>query len=278
MRIDVHQHFWRYNPVDYGWIDDSMPGLKHDFLAEHLAPILAENQIDGVIAVQARQTVNETEWLLSLAGANEWIEGVIGWIDLQAPAAQVQAQLEKYSRNPKFKGVRHVVQDEPDDQFMLRPEFLRGLSLLRAFDLAYDLLILPRHIPVAIEVVSRFPDQRFVLDHIAKPLIKDRMLSPWREAVSQLATYSNVWCKLSGMVTEAAWKQWQPADFRPYLDIVFDAFGANRLMFGSDWPVCTLSASYAQVLALIQDYLQPFSAQTQASIFGDNAAAFYKIE
>lgn len=276
MRIDSHQHFWRYNPVDYGWMSDQMSGLKRDRLPEDLKPLLAQAALEGTVAVQARQTVSETEWLLELSDHHALIQGVVGWLDLCSP--HLQDQLEKYAGHPKLKGLRHLVQDEPDDQFMLRPEFLNGLGLLAHFNLTYDLLLSPRHLPAAIEVVQRYPRQRFVLDHIAKPLIREHILEPWQTHLRTLARFDNVYCKISGMVTETAWQQWQVADFKPYLDVVFDCFGVDRLMFGSDWPVCTLSADYAQVVSIIQDYLLGWPAEAQDKIFGRNAAEFYRID
>ena len=275
MRIDAHQHFWRYDSGEYGWINDAMADLKRDFLPDDLSPLLEQFAIDGTVAVQARQTLQDTEWLIALSDANEWIKGVVGWVDLQSPT--VSAELEAYAQRDKFKGVRHIVQDEPDDQFMLRPEFLRGLGMLPEFNLTYDILVHPKQLPAAIEVVKRFPNQKFVLDHIAKPLIKDKVLAPWERDIRQLASFTNVSCKVSGMVTETNWEQWKPADFYPYLDVVFDCFGADRLMFGSDWPVCTLSGTYEQVISLVQDYIQPLSPETHAKIFGENAVHFYNL-
>jgi L-fuconolactonase len=276
MRIDSHQHFWRYNPVDYGWMSDKMSTLKQDRLPEDLKPLLIQSGIDGTVAVQARQIESETEFLLGLADQYPFILGVVGWLDMRAP--QFTSQLEKCASHPKLKGLRHVVQDEADDQFMLHPEFLKGLSLLADFDLTYDLLLLPRHLPVAVEVVRKFPNQRFVLDHIAKPLIGARVLAPWQDDIRALAKFENVSCKVSGMVTETPWRDWQTADFKPYLDVVFDCFGVERLMFGSDWPVCTLSADYGQVVSIIQDYVQDLPVEAQDKIFGRNAAEFYRID
>ncbi|MBC8446055.1 MAG: amidohydrolase family protein, partial [Chloroflexi bacterium] len=215
MKIDAHQHFWHYNPDEHVWMTDAMSGLKRDFLPADLAPLLAQVGLDGSIAVQARQTLQETEWLLELADRRDFIKGVVGWVDLRS--ADVEAQLATYAQHPKLKGVRHVVHDEPDDEFMLRAEFLRGLGKLQALGLAYDLLLFPKHLPVAVEVVKQFPAQRFVLDHIAKPFIKDKVVSPWDEQLRELAQFDNVYCKVSGMVTEADTENWQPADFRPYL-------------------------------------------------------------
>ena len=275
MKIDAHQHFWHYNPDEHVWMTDAMSGLKRDFLPADLAPLLAQVGLDGSIAVQARQTLQETEWLLELADRRDFIKGVVGWVDLRS--ADVEAQLATYAQHRKLKGVRHVVHDEPDDEFMLRAEFLRGLGKLQALGLAYDLLLFPKHLPVAVEVVKQFPAQRFVLDHIAKPFIKDRVISPWDEQLRGLAQFDNVYCKVSGMVTEADWQRWQPADFRPYLDIVLDCFGVERVMFGSDWPVCTLAGTYEEVFQIVQGYIQQLSGEIQGKILGGNAAGFYGV-
>jgi len=275
MRIDSHQHFWRYNPVDYGWMSDKMGGLKQDRLPDDLKPLLAQSGIEGTVAVQARQTESETAFLLELADQYKIIQGVVGWLDMRAP--EFKSQLEKYAGHPKLKGLRHVVQDEADDQFMLRPDFLNGLSLLADFNLTYDLLLWPKHLPVAVEVVRKFPNQRFVLDHIAKPLIAEQVMAPWEADIRALAAFENVSCKVSGMVTEATWRGWRAADFKPYLDVVCDCFGIDRLMFGSDWPVCTLSAEYGQVVGLVGDYVQGLSLEAQDKIFGRNAAEFYQL-
>lgn len=275
MKIDAHQHFWHYRPEEFGWIDDAMSAIKRDFLPNDLAPLLQATGMDGSVVVQARQTLEETEWLLQLADQYPFIKGVVGWVDLRHP--RVEEQLERFNAHPKFVGVRHIVHDEPDDQFMLLPEFIRGLRTLGRFDLTYDILIFPRHLSVAHEVVRMFPDQPFVLDHIAKPFIKDGIIAPWDDGLRQLAAFPNVTCKLSGMVTEANWHGWQPADFRPYLDIVLEAFGPHRLMIGSDWPVCTVAGTYAEVVGIVFDYVRALSADEQAAILGGNAQSFYKL-
>ena len=275
MDIDTHQHFWQYNPAEYAWISAAMPGLKRDLLPPDLKPLLDANSIGGTVAVQARQSLAETEWLLALADADPFILGVVGWVDLQSP--KVGEQLRRFAGRPKLVGVRHVVHDEPDDQFMLRPAFLRGLEALAEFDLAYDLLLFPKHLPVAAQVVRMFPRQRFVLDHIAKPFIKAGTRSPWDTDLRALARFDNVSCKVSGLVNEAAWCQWTPDDFKPYLDVVFDCFGTSRLMFGSDWPVCTLSAHYHEVVGLVRDYLQDLPADVGARVMGSNAVAAYRL-
>jgi L-fuconolactonase len=274
MQLDSHQHFWQYSPAEYPWISDRMATLKRDFLPEDLHPLLKSIQFDGCIAVQARQSLEETKWLLELAEKHEFIKGVVGWVDLLSD--KLPEQLQSFGKHPKLVGVRHVLHDEPDDEFMLRPQFRRGISQLREFDLTYDLLLFPKHLTPAMQLVKEFPDQPFVLDHIAKPLIAEGRVSPWREDLRQLAKFPNVCCKLSGMVTEARWRQWQPADFRPYMDIVFEAFGSDRLMIGSDWPVCTVSGDYGPTMQLVIDFAQQFPIEVKARILGDNCARFYR--
>ncbi|MBI5799262.1 MAG: amidohydrolase family protein [Verrucomicrobia bacterium] len=275
MTIDSHQHFWRYTAADYPWMTEKLASLRRDYLPEALAPELARAGLDGCVAVQAQQTVAEARWLLSLADAHPFIKGVVGWVDLESES--VEEQLAELARHPRFVGVRHVVQDEPDDNFMLRPAFQRGIGKLREFNLAYDILIFPKQLPAAFQLVANFPEQRFVLDHIAKPFIRDGTLSPWREQIRELAKAPNVCCKISGMVTEAKWEGWRAEDFRPYLDVVFAAFGAERLMFGSDWPVCMLAGSYAQVHGLVEDYTRALTTEALAKFFGGNAETFYQL-
>ena len=275
MHIDSHQHFWQYDPTHQVWMTDRMNVLRRDYLPDELRPLLAAIGFSGTIAVQARQMVEETEWLLSLSDENDLIRGVVGWVDLRS--AKLRGQLEKYAKHPKLVGVRHVVHDEPDDNFMLLPDFRRGIAQLREFGLTYDLLLFPRHLPVAAKLVAEFPEQPFVLDHVAKPAIRDRRVSPWKEDLQTLARFENVYCKLSGLVTEAAWRGWRPEDFRRYLDIVVEAFGVRRVMIGSDWPVCTLSGDYAAVMEIVIDYVEQFPAEVRDEILGGNCARFYHI-
>ena len=253
MKIDAHQHFWRYDRAQYGWIDDSMAALRRDFLPADLQPELERAGIDACIAVQARQSLEETRWLLELADANPFIAGVVGWVDLQAE--DVREQLEAFAPSSKLVGIRHVVQAEADDRFLLKPSFCRGISMLEDVDLAYDILIYPRHLGVASEFVSRFTRQRFVVDHMAKPDIRHGEIDAWERGIRALAEFPHVCCKLSGLVTEASWRAWTPEDLRPYLDVAFECFGAARLMIGSDWPVCTLAGDYSRTLAVVTDYL-----------------------
>lgn len=274
MRIDAHQHFWNYSAAAYPWIPPGSP-LQRDWLPEDLLALQTPLGLDGSIAVQARQSLEESRWLLELADRQPSIKGVVGWVDLRE--REVDAQLARLAAHPKFRGVRHVVQDEPDDRFMLREDFLRGIGRLREFGLTYDILIFPKQLPAAIELVRRFPEQPFVLDHIAKPFIKAGALEPWAAQIRELAQSPNVWCKVSGLVTEADWAAWKAADFKPYLDVVFGAFGVERLMFGSDWPVCLLAGSYGRVFRLAADYAAQFSAADQAGFAGSNAAKFYGL-
>jgi L-fuconolactonase len=276
MHIDAHQHFWNYDPRAYQWIDETMTPLRRDFLPADLQDELEREGFQGSVAVQARQSLQETRWLLELAAQSPFILGVVGWVDLRSP--QAAAHLERLAQNPKLVGIRHIVQSEPDDRFLLQPDFLRGISLLAEFDLAYDILIYPKHLTVAAEFVRRFPEQRFVLDHLAKPEIKSGTINAWNKGMAELAAYPNVYCKLSGLVTEADWNRWKPEDMRPYLDAAFERFGANRLLIGSDWPVCTLAGSYARVMGLVKDYLSGHSEQEREAILGGNAKRFWRLK
>ena len=276
MKLDSHQHFWEYNPDEYPWMQgEKMNPIRGDFGPADLERLQSKLGLDGSIAVQARQSMKESRWLLDLAKQDPRIKGVVGWVDLRSD--ELEAQLEELSPNKAFVGVRHVVHDELDDEFMLRPEFLRGIGKLHGYGMTYDLLLFPKHLPVAVDVVKQFPEQPFVLDHIAKPFIKDGGLSPWYKEISELAAFPNVYCKVSGMVTEAAWRAWNKRDFRPYMDIVFDAFGEDRLMFGSDWPVCLLSADYDEVLQLVTDYVKERGNSVFEKVMGENAARFYGV-
>jgi len=276
MNIDAHQHFWSYSAAEYDWINDEMAVLQRDFLPQDLEPLLRANGIGGSIAVQARQSLEETRWLLELARQNNFIRGVVGWVDLRSQ--DLSAQLDALADEDKLVGVRHVVQGEPDDEFMLRPEFRRGIARLKEYGLMYDLLLYPKHLPVAAKLVGEFPQQGFVLDHIAKPLIADGVLEPWASDIRALARFDNVTCKLSGMVTEARWRRWKPLDFRPYLDVVLEAFGPGRLMIGSDWPVCTVSADYGTTLSLVQDFIATLSADEGAAILSGTCTRAYRLD
>jgi|SRR5436190_3604048 len=276
MRIDAHQHFWRFNLAEFGWIDDSMAVLRRDFLPNDLKPELDRIGFDGSINIQARQSLEETRFLLDLAKSAPFVLGVVGWVDLRSP--KVREQLKEFAGNPKFVGVRHVVQYEPDDRFLMQPDFLRGIAALEEFNLTYDILIFPKHLRVAAEFVERFPRQRFVLDHLAKPFIKAGRVHPWDSDLGELAKFPNVFCKLSGMVAEADIKNWKPENLTPYIDIAFQCFGSERLMIGSDWPVCTAAGSYSQVMHVVLDYLSKHPAKVQDAVLGGNAARFWKLK
>jgi L-fuconolactonase len=274
MRIDAHHHFWKYNPGEYGWIDDSMAVLRRDYLPRDLQGEIAAAGVDGVVSVQARQSLDETRWLCEMAAEHSFIQGVVGWVPL---VKDVKARLETLAHCHTLKAVRHVVQDEPDDQFLLRDDFNRGIDALGDFWLAYDILIFERHLPQAIEFVDRHPHQTFVLDHLAKPRAKDHQLEPWATHIRQLAERENVYCKFSGLATEADWKQWSEAELRPYWDVVLDAFSPRRLMFGSDWPVCLLATGYRSWYDLCCRFASELSTEEQTRFFGGTASEAYRL-
>ena len=276
MIIDAHQHFWHYDPVRHGWITDSMAILRRDFLPPDLEPELVQNGVDACVLVQAEQSERETEFLLQLADRSEKIAGVVGWIDLASP--NIAEKLKQYAQFTKLRGFRHIVQDEPDDRFLLREEVVRGIQALNHFGHTYDILIYPKQLPAALELVSRLPGHKFVIDHLAKPLIRENILEPWASQMRAIAKYPNVYCKVSGLVTEANWTGWTEQDFRPYLDVVREAFGAKRLMFGSEWPVCLLASSYSRVKKLVEGYSRNFSSEECEQIFGGTATHFYGLE
>lgn len=276
MNIDAHQHFWNYNQKEFDWIDDSMAAIRRNFLPQDLEPELKASGFGGSIVVQTRQTLEETRWLLELAERNSSVLGVVGWADLRSP--DIRLQLKSLTRNTKLVGLRHIVQSEPDERFLLQPDFLRGIAALEEFGLAYDILIYSRHLPAAIEFVQRCPGQRFVLDHLAKPPIKAGEIDSWAKGIRALGASPNVLCKLSGLVTEADWRHWEPGHITPYLDVALDSFGPERLMIGSDWPVCLVAASYARVMQIVKDYIAPLSAASQAAVLGGNAARFWRLK
>jgi L-fuconolactonase len=274
-RIDSHQHFWQFDAERDAWITPDMAAIRRDFLPEDLAPLLEQHGLDGCVAVQASQSEAETDWLLQLTAQHDFIKGVVGWVDLRAE--NVAERLAHYAQFEKLKGFRHVLQGEADRALMLRPEFRHGVAALAAHSFTYDLLVLPDQLGYAAELAAMFPTQPFVLDHLAKPLIKAGELEPWRRDIQALAAHGNVSCKVSGMVTEADWQHWQPADFQPYLDVVFEAFGPGRVMFGSDWPVCNVAGGYGRMHALVADYVAQLTSTEQAQFWGDNAAHFYNL-
>lgn len=275
LRIDSHQHFWKYDPVRYDWIDDSMSVIQKNFLPEDLEPILKVNGFDGCVTVQSHQSEAENEFQLANANQYGFIKGVVGWVDLQSP--KIEERLEYYQQFKKLKGFRHVLQGESQRDFMLRPDFLRGINLLKKYDYTYDILILPDQLGYTAEFIAKFPEQRFVIDHIAKPDIKQQKLKDWEKDIKAVAAFKNVYCKVSGMVTEADWQNWQPADFNNYLGVVTESFGTNRLMYGSDWPVCKVAADFEQVVNIVKDYFSAFSQTEQQAFFGGNAIEFYNI-
>jgi L-fuconolactonase len=276
MRIDSHMHFWKYTAAEYGWIDDAMAALRRDLLPKDAEPLVRAAGFDAVVAVQARQTLEETRWLLELADEHPFIAGVVGWVDLQSE--QARSQLERFARNPKLVGIRHVVQGELDDRFLLKPEFGRGIELLEEFGLAYDILIYTRHLPVAAEFAKRFPKQRFVLDHLAKPPIKDAKIKDWERDLRALAEQPHVMAKLSGLVTEADWKAWTPGQLERYLDVAVEAFGPRRLMVGSDWPVCTVAGDYGRVMGAFKEYVAELADDERDAILGGNAVRFWNLK
>jgi L-fuconolactonase len=275
MCIDAHQHFWIYNQREYDWIDEPMASIRRDFLPADVKPELDHAGFDGSVLVQVRQTLEETRWLLELAEDNPFILGVVGWVDLRSPG--LHADLKSFAGRSKLVGIRHIVQSEPDD-FLLAPDFLRGISILEEFDLAYDILIYTKHLSRAAKFVERFPRQRFVLDHLAKPPIKSGAVDVWARGIRELAAFPNVCAKLSGLVTEADWQAWKSEDIRPYLDVAFECFGPARLMIGSDWPVCTVAASYAQVIDLVNHYMSSYATEARAAVLGGNAASFWRLK
>lgn len=275
MTIDSHQHFWHYEPVKHSWIDDEMAVIRRDFTPQDLIQELTKNNVDGCVAVQADQTEAETDFLIDLASKNSFIKGIVGWVDLRSTT--VEESLEKYASVKKVKGFRHVVQGEPDHNFLLRPAFINGIAALEKHSFTYDILIFPHQLGAALEFVSRFPNQKFVIDHIAKPYIKDGFFDGWATLIKAIAKYENVFCKVSGMITEADYGNWTKAQLRPYLDVVFEAFGSHRILYGSDWPVCLVAGSYAEVKTIIIDYIANFSAEEQKNIMGHNAMQFYNL-
>ena len=274
MIIDSHQHFWNYNPERDTWIDESMQALKKNFLPENLKPILIDNGIDGCISVQADQSYDETEFLLECASNNKFIKGVVGWVDLCSP--DLEKKLKRYSTDKKFKGVRHIVQSE-SKEYLLRKDVQAGISKLSNFNLTFDLLVTPIQLQSAIKLVKTFPDQKFVLDHIAKPRISEPLSKTWVNDIINLSKQDNVFCKISGLVTETKGYNFLEADFLPFLDIIFQYFGFDRIMYGSDWPVCLLAAEYKKVLDIITDYLSSYDSKTREKIMGTNAQIFYNL-
>ncbi len=275
-RIDAHQHFWEVGRFSYPWMPQPPSVLCRNYLPENLEPILSRNRFAGTVAVQATHDVNETEWLLKLAGTYPSIRGVVGWVNLTDPG--VGHILDRLQRNPSFKGVRHMVQDEPDTEWLLREDVIRGLVEVQSRDLAYDLLIHPRHLPTIPRLVDRVPRLRMVIDHIAKPPIASGQTEGWEKDMARVACIPHVFAKLSGMITEADHAGWQVQDLRPFVQHVYQAFGADRLMFGSDWPVCLLAGTWKEVLAAFTQALGALPVPTREKLLGGTASAFYRLE
>lgn len=275
MIIDAHQHFWKYDAARHAWITDAMSAIKRDFMPEEFERECDANAVDGSIVVQVEQSEEETHFLLGLAESHKRILGVVGWVDFRSPS--VEEKLQYFSQFKKLCGFRHIAEAEPDE-FLVGRDFIQGIAALRGRNFVYEILIYPKQLPAAIDLVSRFPEQRFVVDHAAKPLIKAGSREPWSSYIKTIAQNRNVFCKVSGLVTEADWVHWKPEDIRPYLDVVFESFGPERLMFGSDWPVCLLAANYGQVKQLAEAYVETHAAAHQENIFGRNAIRFYGLE
>jgi len=269
MITDSHQHFWQVGRFDYPWMSSDLGVLYRDYLPDDLAPILAKNGVEKTVLVQASNSVEETRWLLELADANSFIAGVVGWVDL--------TQLDELCAHPKFKGVRHLVESEPNDDWLIQPAVLSGLKKLSARGCTYDLLVHTRHLKYVPQVAESCPELRLVIDHLAKPPIARNEIKEWAEAMKTVAAVSNIHCKLSGLVTEANWTSWQPEDLRPYVEHALELFGMDRMMFGSDYPVCLLAASYDRVLESFQELLRDLSGDDRDKIFSKNAQRFYRL-
>lgn len=274
LRIDAHQHFWNYDPLEHAWMTDDMYAVKKNFLSVDLEPLLEQNKIDGTVLVQVTQSPEETQALIKISESAHFIKGIVGWVDLLAD--DIFIKLDEYRKFPKVKGFRHILQlEEPG--FMLQPAFLRGISALKEFGFTYDILIYPNHLSAALKLVEKFPEQLFVIDHLAKPLIKAGSITEWQKGITVIASCENVYCKISGMVTEADWKGWKYSDFTPYIDCIVNCFGMKRVMYGSDWPMCLVAASYKEVIKIAEDYFAPFPASDRQLFFGGNAQSFYHL-
>lgn len=276
LKIDAHQHFWQFDPARDNWITNEMSIIRRDFLPADLLPILQRNEIDGTILVQTCQTEDDNQFMLQLAQENSFIKGIVGWVDLCTENIEERLQYYK-NKHPKIKGFRHVLQAEPNEEFMLTKRFKRGISCLNSYGFTYDILIYPLHLKHTETLVAEFPDQKFVVDHLAKPYIKNKEIDQWKKDMEALAKYQNVYCKVSGMLTEADWYNWRTDDFTPYIDVVFNAFSTSRVMYGSDWPVCMLAGGYNRALEILQIYTSKLSHNEQDMFFGGNAVGFYNL-
>lgn len=274
-KVDAHQHFWNFDPVRDSWITNEMSVIQKDFLPQDLKPLLQQNNIDACIAVQADSSEAETNFLIELANENDFIKGVVGWVDLLS--GQVKERLENYKQFTKLKGFRYILQGQQDRAFMLNPAFINGIKALQDFNFTYDILIFPDQLQYTKNLIAMFPHQKFVIDHLAKPYIKNKKIEEWEKDIKAIAEYKNVSCKISGLVTEADWKHWNKNDFTPYMDVVVNAFGTDRILFGSDWPVCLVAASYAEMLDIVKEYFSSFTKEEQQQIFGGNAINFYNL-
>lgn len=275
LRIDAHQHFWLFDEARDQWITEDMSVIRKDFLPEDLEPILEEYGVDGCIAVQSVDAVSDNDFLLELANKNAFVKGIVGWLDFTAPS--IERELEHYSQFPLIKGWRYVLQGNPKRDLMLTPNFVHNIGLLGKYNYTYDLLVFPDQLKFATELVAQFPNQKFVLDHIGKPNLKEKNFDVYSQDLRKLAQYQNVYCKVSGMVTEADWDNWEKADYSRVLDIVTMAFGKSRIMFGSDWPVCQLATNYSEVKNIVEQYYNFLSEEDKANVFGGNAIRFYNL-
>tara|TARA_R110000796_G_scaffold67449_5_gene154839 strand:+ start:96600 stop:97427 length:828 start_codon:yes stop_codon:yes gene_type:complete len=275
MIIDSHQHFWQYDPLRHSWIADDMATIRKNFMPSDIKMVYSDNAIDGCVAVQVDQTLEETDFLLKLSNENDFIKGVVGWVDLRDAA--IEMQLEAYIDKKKLKGFRHIVQGEADPNFLLRPNFLTGISLLEKFNYTYDILVYPYQLGAVLEFVKQFPNQKFVINHIGKPYIKDGFYDGWAVLMKEIAKYENVVCKFSGMITEADYKFWTPNQIHPYMDLILNTFGAKRILFGSNWPVCLVAGSYSKVKSLSINFISKLSVDEQRQIMGANAIRFYNL-
>jgi L-fuconolactonase len=277
LKIDAHQHCWQFDQVRDSWITDDMSVIRRDFMPANLQPVLERNGINGTVLVQTCHTEEDNRFMLELAARNSFIKGIVGWVNLQSIMVEDKLKLH-HDKHPMIKGFRHVLQSDPDDQLMLRESFKRGISLLNKYNFTYDILIYPKHLKYAAQLAAEFPDQKFVLDHLAKPPIKSMAIGEWKKDIEALAKYQNVYCKVSGMLTEADWQSWRTEDFTPFLDVVFNTFSTNRVMYGSDWPVCLLAGAYNRSLEILQIYTSRLSQHEQDQFFGGNAIEFYNLE
>ncbi len=274
MTIDAHQHFWKYRPQRDTWITEEMETIRKDFLPENLQDLLHQNKIEGCVTVQVDQSEKETDFLIQCARNHSFIKGIVGWTDLRSTG--VQARLEYYYQFSEVKGFRHIVQSEPEG-FLSRPDFCRGVALLEQYDFTYDILAYPKQLPSVLSFIKKFPNQKFVIDHLAKPFIRQHQIKPWKQHIQQIAMHENVFCKISGMVTEADWKSWKATDFSPYMETIWESFGPKRVLYGSDWPVCLLAATYEKQFEIVRQFISPFSPAEKKGILGENATRFYHL-